>query len=120
MNFTNPEAFLQHGILGGFVLVLLFSIAATFRLITRLIDTLQQNSKDQVTALHNVEHVVRESMGKADVRHADMMTTFIENAKVLLETRESVKMWAERCQDRGTWFSPNGNGATTHETEENY
>lgn len=89
----NPDAFLQHGILGAFVLVLLFGITTTFRLISRLIDTLQHNSKEQVSALLSVEQAVKDSVLRADQRHSAMLNAFMENTRLLLDTREYVRTW---------------------------
>lgn len=93
-----PDSFLQHGILGGFVLVLIVSISATFRLINRLIDTLHENSKEQVGALLSVERAVKESIDKAEHRHTDTISTFLKSANLIVETREALKRWTSHCR----------------------
>lgn len=92
-----PETFLQHGILGGFVLVMLVGIGTTFRLINRLIDTLHSNSHEQVGALLSVEKAVKESIDKAEHRHSETMTTFMKSANLIVETREALRKWTSHC-----------------------
>lgn len=93
----SPDAFLQHGILGGFVLVLLVGIATTFRLINRLIDTLQNTSHEQVGALLSVERAVKDSIIKSDQRHSETMSTFLKSASLINETRDALRRWTNHC-----------------------
>lgn len=93
----NPDAFLQHGILGAFVLVLLVGIGTTFRLINRLIDTLQNTSHEQVGALMSVEQAVKDSIVKSDQRHSETMSTFLSSTSLINETRDALKKWTNHC-----------------------
>lgn len=103
----SPDTFLQHGILGGFVLVMLVGIGTTFRLINRLIDTLHENSKEQVGALLSVEQAVKESIVKAENRHTETLGTFLKSAQLVSETREALRRWTSHCKSH-CGFSSNG------------
>lgn len=89
----NPASYLDHGILGGFVLVMIVGLSLGFRLATRLIDTLHENSKDQVGALKSVESAVKESIDKADQRHSETVSALIRYADSATEMRELVRRW---------------------------
>lgn len=89
----NPAPYLDHGILGGFVLIMLVGLGLGFRLVTRLIDTLHDNSKDQVGALKSVESAVKESIDKADQRHTETVGALIRYADSATEMRELVRRW---------------------------
>ena len=91
--FLNPAPYLDHGVLGGFILVLLVGIGLGFRLINRLIDTLQCNSKEQVSALLSVEKAVKESIDRAEHRHHETLSTFLNHTQLLSETREAIRRW---------------------------
>lgn len=91
--FPNPAPYLDHGILGGFILVLLVGLGMGFRLVTRLIDTLHSNSKEQVSALKSVEGAVEKSIDRAEQRHSETLATFLKHSQLLSDTREMLKKW---------------------------
>lgn len=103
----NPEAYLQHGILGGFILVLLVGLGMGFRLVTRLIDTLHDNSKEQVGALKCVEGAVERSIDRAEKRHSETVGIFLKNSQFVAETREALAQWTAHCRQH-CGFSVNG------------
>lgn len=103
----SPDVFLQHGILGGFVLVMLVGIGTTFRLINRLIDTLHHTSREQVEALMSVEHAVKDSIVKSDERHSETMSTFLKSLSLISETREALRKWTNHCSQY-CGYSTNG------------
>lgn len=94
MSPISPAPYLDHGILGGFVLVLLVSIGLGFRLVSRLIDTLQSNSKEQVSALLSVERAVKDSIDRAEHRHTEMLSSFLRYGTLMTETRELLLKWS--------------------------
>lgn len=103
----NPEAYLQHGILGGFILVLLVGIVMGFRLVARLIDTLQDNGKEHVSALKSVEGAVEKSISRADQRHNETINAFLRSGQLVTETREALAQWTLHCKQH-CGFSANG------------
>lgn len=107
MSPLNPETFLQHGILGGFILVLLVGLGMGFRLVTRLIDTLHTNSKEQVSALKSVENAVEKSIDRAEHRHSETLGTFLRSSQLVTETREALALWTAHCKQH-CGFSANG------------
>ena len=94
----NPAPFLDHGILGGFVLVLIIGLVMGFRLVNRLIDTLQSNSREQIAALMSVEKDVKDSIDKAESRHEETLAAYLRSTALVAETREALSKWSERCK----------------------
>lgn len=99
MTPLNPEAYLQHGVLGGFVMVLLVGIFVTYKLVSRLIDALYKTSKEQVEALISVEKAVRDSIQKSESRHLELLGLFIVNSELISETNRIVKQWSSKITD---------------------
>lgn len=101
----NPDQFLQHGGMGVLLAVFLVGAVMSFRLINRLIDTLQSNSNEQVqasreqtAALIAVEKAVKESVEKAESRHGETQNAFLESARLIADTREAMRTWTDRCR----------------------
>lgn len=96
----NPALYLDHGILGAFVLILVMGIGLGFKLINRLIDTLHHGLKEQVSALMSVEKAVHESIDKAERRHHETVGTFLRYTELMAETRDLLKKWSNGALTR--------------------